>query len=139
MRKTECRQSLGVSFHLTRGNFHQLQWTIHWFSPKLSTSPDLGPIEDVPRYYLKKLGATHGENLRATVESLESIPESQVSIHLLANASIENCRNEVLRIANILVQESQAEVCRTCQRLNKDGAVVISGLREISSDKGAGG
>ena len=95
-----------------RGHFHQLQWTIHWFSPKLSTSPDLGPIEDVSRYYLKKLGAKHRENLRATVESLESTPGSQVSMHLLANASIENCRNEVFRIAKVLVQESQAEVCR---------------------------
>ena len=82
------------------------------FPPKLSTSPDLGPIEDVLRYYLEKLGAKHTENLRATVESLESTPESQVSMHQLANASIENRRNEVFRIANVLVQESQAEVCR---------------------------
>ena len=78
----------------------------------MSTSPDLGPIEDVLRYYLKKLGAKHRENLRATVESLESTPESHVSMHLHANASIQNRRNEVFRIANVLVQESQAEVCR---------------------------
>ena len=120
--RTSCeknRVAPNPGLHQTRGLFHQNQETNHNVSPQLSSSLEPGPIEivsHVPRDLIVCLGvfemdAKHAEHLRATefVEALWSEQESRDATYRIPSASIQDSRDVVFQIANVLPQKESSE------------------------------